>query len=175
MGKGLWVGLVLGISLIAGSMPALAFIVPYNGDLYLTFMGGSAAANSDFGVVSSIGNLTRYFTGLPNYPSPTSEVFVGSFSTNYSIDFYVMTDGKYGYSNQTDDISREVFNGGIQQTGEYTFLLYLDDAMSTDNDNNDILMQIRISPTAVPIPGAVWLFGSGLAGLIGLKRRSRVR
>lgn len=26
---------------------------------------------------------------------------------------------------------------------------------------------------AVPIPGAVWLFGSGLAGLIGLRRKTR--
>lgn len=34
---------------------------------------------------------------------------------------------------------------------------------------------IGLEPTPpVPVPGAVWLFGSGLLGLIGLKRRSRV-
>jgi hypothetical protein len=28
-----------------------------------------------------------------------------------------------------------------------------------------------LSPTAVPAPGAVWLFGSAMAGLIGFGRR----
>lgn len=31
------------------------------------------------------------------------------------------------------------------------------------------------SPTAVPVPGAVWLFGSGLMGLAGFARRHRAR
>lgn len=34
---------------------------------------------------------------------------------------------------------------------------------------------IALEPTPpVPVPGAVWLFGSGLLGLLGLKRRSRL-
>ena len=28
-----------------------------------------------------------------------------------------------------------------------------------------------ITPSAVPVPAAVWLFGSGLLGLIGVVRR----
>ena len=30
---------------------------------------------------------------------------------------------------------------------------------------------INVTPSAVPVPGAVWLFGSALAGFIGAKRR----
>lgn len=30
---------------------------------------------------------------------------------------------------------------------------------------------ITITPTAVPVPAAVWLFGSGLLGLVGVARR----
>jgi len=35
----------------------------------------------------------------------------------------------------------------------------------------DILMLASIVPSAVPLPPTVWLFGSGLLGLIGLARR----
>ncbi len=31
----------------------------------------------------------------------------------------------------------------------------------------------RYEPTVVPIPGAVWLLGSGLVGLVGLRRRNK--
>lgn len=34
-----------------------------------------------------------------------------------------------------------------------------------------IALNLTLTPTAVPIPGAVWLFGSGLLGLIGMARR----
>jgi hypothetical protein len=32
-------------------------------------------------------------------------------------------------------------------------------------------MDLRIQLTAVPVPAAVWLFGSGLIGLVGFARR----
>ncbi|MCQ8119861.1 alkaline phosphatase PhoX [Methylomonas rosea] len=36
---------------------------------------------------------------------------------------------------------------------------------------NDRTMMITATPAAVPVPGAVWLFGSAIAGMIGLRRR----
>jgi hypothetical protein len=41
---------------------------------------------------------------------------------------------------------------------------YLTDAVGTTG-------VVRLSVNAVPIPPAVWLFGSGLLGLIGVARR----
>ena len=38
-----------------------------------------------------------------------------------------------------------------------------------DRDFNDIVVEVNVAP--VPIPAAVWLFGSGLLGLIGIARR----
>jgi hypothetical protein len=32
---------------------------------------------------------------------------------------------------------------------------------------------LTISTLAIPIPSAIWLFGSGLLGLIGIARRKR--
>jgi hypothetical protein len=33
---------------------------------------------------------------------------------------------------------------------------------------------ISLTPTFVPLPGAVWLFGSALAGLMGMRRKNKV-
>ena len=33
---------------------------------------------------------------------------------------------------------------------------------------------IHLQPTVVPVPAAVWLFGSGLLGLVGIARRKKV-
>lgn len=38
-------------------------------------------------------------------------------------------------------------------------------------DGIDRTVMLTAAPAAVPVPGAVWLFGSALAGMIGLRRR----
>jgi hypothetical protein len=40
-------------------------------------------------------------------------------------------------------------------------------------DNNDIVLNL-VSVSAVPVPSAVWLFGSGILGVIGIARRRSV-
>lgn len=57
-------------------------------------------------------------------------------------------------------------------TGQYAALVY----GFTDSVEFDYRLEIRgLTPTAspVPVPGAVWLFGSGLLGLVGLAKRKR--
>jgi hypothetical protein len=42
-----------------------------------------------------------------------------------------------------------------------------------DSDFDDMMVRAQFIPTAVPLPAAVWLFGSGLIGLIGMARRRK--
>lgn len=60
-------------------------------------------------------------------------------------------------------------HGLIQFSGTYTSISW-----DVDVDENFHGIQIGIGSSVVPIPAAVWLFGSGLIGLIGIARRKRL-
>lgn len=49
-----------------------------------------------------------------------------------------------------------------------TLILGLNDDGSTDGDFDDFILAAKAAPT--PVPGAVWLLGSGLLGIMGFKR-----
>ena len=48
------------------------------------------------------------------------------------------------------------------------------EVINLDTDGHSLSNNlISVSPAAVPVPGAVWLFGSAVAGFIGLRRRNK--
>jgi hypothetical protein len=47
------------------------------------------------------------------------------------------------------------------------------DASPVTADDTSLLIYADFSPAVIPVPAAVWLFGSGLLGLIGIARRKR--
>ena len=51
------------------------------------------------------------------------------------------------------------FNGGDQRIG--------------GKDRFNLVWAVRTGVSAVPIPAAAWLFGSGLLGLVGVSRRKK--
>jgi hypothetical protein len=56
----------------------------------------------------------------------------------------------------------------------YTYYVIGFNDKGDDNDYDDMVVAVRGSKIPpVPIPGAVWLLGSGLVGLVGIRRRFR--
>ena len=54
---------------------------------------------------------------------------------------------------------------------EYSGINFLDISKSLDNIN--FIGEVAFSTSAVPIPAAIWLFGSSLLGLVGMARRKK--
>lgn len=62
-------------------------------------------------------------------------------------------------------------SGALQQV----LLGYDDQTINDDDDFEDMLIRADFRPTSVvPLPAAIWLFGSGLVGLIGFSKRGTV-
>ena len=63
--------------------------------------------------------------------------------------------------------SFEIFSTGLQ--GTYPVVFYAE-----GGDNVGMLLdRVELTYNKVPLPGAVWLLGSGLVGLAGLRRKFR--
>lgn len=71
-----------------------------------------------------------------------------------------------------------IFNPGITTSVSLSFDPAFPEFVGFINGQGDIdtaagTYSLVITPSAVPIPAAVWLFGSGLLGLIGVARRKK--
>jgi hypothetical protein len=73
--------------------------------------------------------------------------------------------------------SPEELNQGIAGSSDYSFfgaLSYSSAALDAGNYTLNIKMENQVNGAAVvPVPAAVWLFGSGLLGLVGIARRTK--
>lgn len=75
----------------------------------------------------------------------------------------------YGSTTYTDNPSGNMnVNTTLTINEDNIFTIY-----GTDNSGVDFTVSGSINFTPIPIPGAVWLLGSGLVGFVGLRKRSR--
>jgi hypothetical protein len=168
------------------------FEAPVSGELFLQEMGGSAGGTTIFGLGTSTGNFVQYLAGLPNAPSSVAPVDVGFFNAGTSINFGMLTtfagQTAWAFSSGVDPASIEAFTdthnslglGGsaVQSTGPYTWLLHLDDALSADGDNNDVLIQLSFVPVAAVPELSTWammLLGFAGIGFLMHRRSKAVR
>jgi hypothetical protein len=101
--------------------------------------------------------------------------FTISVAANEILDFSFTSETAHALT-PVDNASGTSLEGlGIMTDGNMSDLVlaYNDNALGTgDGDYDDMLVRAEFS--AVPIPAAVWLFGSGLLGLIGIGRRRKL-
>ena len=118
------------------------------------------------------------------------DVDAGLSLSNVIIDFYDETDGNYttfllspmsetcncgGY-----DVYSQIFETSLDQDFGSAFIPEYNNDLSqyfllAESQSNPATYSLDyvFTLTAVPVPASVWLFGSGLFGLIGMARRKR--
>jgi hypothetical protein len=60
-------------------------------------------------------------------------------------------------------------NNGVAPTGTWYFRL------TTNGGSGDNMLVTSMTPSAVPVPAAVWLFGSAMTGLLGFGKRKQTK
>ena len=151
---------IFGCVIGSGAAMAAGFVAPSSGTLYMKCIGGNGAATSIFGTGTSQANFVPYLTGVPQ-SCPSTEVSIGSINAGQTVQFGMSTvwggQTYWAFSNSTDQASTVAFNnlGGsiLQQTSSSTWVMHLDDAASytVDDDNDDILIQLRLAPPPVAL------------------------
>ena len=153
----------LGALLIASQVNAATIFAPTDGDV--NFLFGDLAG----GTLAMFDDSDQSYSGL----SLTIDVpsIVGISGPDGSGDYLAANN-----------------NGTLSLSGSDNFILglnfggtWLSDSSIVDNggnsysvyfDNGGNLLQVDVQ--VIPVPAAVWLFGSGLIGLIGVARRKKV-
>jgi hypothetical protein len=140
------------------------FVIPYDATMYVKALRGSAAGDTEFGLGQSIADHRAIFTGLPNDPSSSREVQVGHVTGGSRLHIYLKTGNDWAFSaaglNRAAvesfwdrDNSLGMSSSIVEKTGPDTWVLHLDDVGSGDDDDNDVLIQIRLEPVAPTAPG----------------------
>ncbi|SLM28898.1 exported hypothetical protein [Desulfamplus magnetovallimortis] len=93
----------------------------------------------------------------------------GTFSLNLSVDTTGSSYGEETYNFLSSSSPTQFQAYYNDTTGGYFWLMEDITVSDSDRDYNDLWASV--GKTAVPVPAAVWLFGSGLIGLIGLRRK----
>lgn len=132
-------------------------IAPFDAKVYFEAVGGEAGANSDVGVILPNGNPAFYITGLPNAPT-TGEQYAMDIQAGQVLHLGMRTQwGGMNYfaaSDGTNSPSNYVFADAIlTKVGANTWQFSVDDAASTDQDNNDVIFNVRFEEIpAQPAP-----------------------
>ncbi|MGB5259520.1 MAG: hypothetical protein WBO34_03245 [Gammaproteobacteria bacterium] len=136
-----------------------------SGDIFINLQNLALPISFAAPIISQNGN---YYAGSIDAPIQNNVWQSGSESGLLSTDFVLVTDPLMQTSDPT---SHPDFNSGSIGFGVAIFT-------SSDTANQPV-WDIRIdnlsyTVNAVPVPPAIWLFGSGLLGLLGAARRKQL-
>ncbi len=145
--------------------------VDQDGFVTFTYIAAESGFTNKFN--SSFGSMTE-FNGAwnfdPGHASLTGNVTAGVLGFNFT------SNGRGALEPVDNFLGLNLQGLGIFTHGsgsrDQVILGYDDQYLWPDDDNHDDMM-IRVDFNPVPIPAALWLFGSGLLGLIGVARRKK--
>ena len=148
--------------------------VDQDGSVTFTYIAAESGFTNKFN--SSFGSMTE-FDGAwnfdPGHASLTGNVTAGVLGFNF-------TSTGSGALEPVDNFLNlnlqglGIFTRGSGSIHQQVILGYDDQWKWPDDDNHDDMMiRVDFNANPVPVPAAIWLFGSGLLGLIGIGRRKK--
>jgi hypothetical protein len=175
------------LTLVADGLIADSF----GGGLLLTF--NQSVVNITGSTIDSYWNIVNT-NGPADNANGTFEFRIGSFFSGpantvsqniLTLDFSVVGDGAFDFGFQSlGAVGDWAYTPPLVPVGEgdKTYCLTTDFSAPTtcidsiaDSTGRELLTlsstNVTVASTVVPVPAAVWLFGSGLIGLVGISRR----
>lgn len=138
---------------------------PYDGLQFLELdSNGNSIVKQQINYGAGSYNLSFYYSPRPGTASGDTNAFKVSFGENeFSFTNEVTDSNKTKWSLFTQTVTTTDTNPWLifQGTGKQDSLGAFIDAVSLT----------KTPPTPTPIPAAVWIFGSGMVGLLGLRRK----
>lgn len=120
------------------------------------------------------------YGGYSNWVLPTISQLVTQFRTNLGEETgSSITNSHNTNYNLFNNLQNYVFWEGSESSPgssyAWTFDAHNGDQYNLNKDNQFYAWAVRSGDVAaIPVPGAIWLFGSGLLGLFGINRRKTV-
>ncbi len=163
------------------------FALAVDNEHHLAYMGNLSIPVNVYGVTRAYSIINSAYGSYGT--NVGSMEFFGTGGAYYKVDLvegYNVRDHYYGgYNNTIDNVTAVSAFGGERYRARLDMQIYnLPTIFATNTlesiqfnymgqggGGNPFLAAVTVEATAVPIPAALWLFGSGLAGLVGLRRR----
>ena len=177
--------LLLGFLLLSGayspSTSQAANLVQNGGFEIGDFTGWTQSGNTGYTSVQSSFPLSGTFSaffGPIGSDGFISQALVTTPGQSYTVSFWLQNGASGANDFRLYWDGSEIYNFFNASAFGYTQYSFVEQATTSSTElsmgfrnvpNFFFLDDVDVSP--VPIPGAVWLFGSGIVGLIGLKRR----
>lgn len=143
--------------------------VDQDGFVTFTYIGAESGFTNSFNTSSGSMSEANEAFNFSGYSSLTINVSAGD-----TLDFSFTSSDVNALSPVNNLAGTNLEGLGIFTAGsslQQVVLGYDDQNFNDDDNHDDMLIRVDFSP--VPVPAAVWLFGSGLIGLFGLARRKQ--